>query len=484
VSKLTAGFQSYGEDLVTVTTSASVAIKALDLDGTDDFVLVGDHATLDITSNLSISAWVNCDSQTGNAAIVTKYNSSVGQRSFFLATNTLLPRKLRFAISDDGTSAAGHLLDWRTNNDVLPASGWAHVAFTFASGTPKLYVDAVEITSFNKVADPGITSIYSSSADVIIGSLNAGSAYFWTGEVCNVSIWDTGVLTQADVTALYNSGNNLDPADLTPSGTASLVSSWLWNSSLPLVPGANDVPDNTGSNDGTTQGTMTGGDVVDSGFTDTTIVTASFGIASGFYKDDDAMATALEAAIQVTFPTIDIFKPGVNEHRWLIEDSGAAVFSLAWDSDNARTYMGYLGDLSAASAYYSSSAVGSTWYPLSGCMDPVFGRLASRRTGVDHTGWSRSAVVGRSDDIKVTAWIEQDEASTAFSVLQRFMRGARGTFRLDASNGTTWAWSAAGWDGEMIVALADPSRRLGFSNYISGDWTGVKQIRLHFVRWV
>jgi hypothetical protein len=476
---LTAGYQSYGEDLVTIQTSASVAIKALDLDGTDDQVDVPNHASLQITDDLSYSCWMECGSQAFGDIIAIKYSGTGNQRGWLLRTYAIAggQRKLQILVSDDGTSAAAHFKNWFSTNDVLPASGWAHVVWTFASGTIEAYVNGTKVSAWTKAVDGAITSIHASTADLVMGSS-------WQGEICNVSIWDTGVLTQADVTALYNSGNSLDPADLTPSGTASLVSSWLWNSSLPLVPGANDVPDNTGSNDGTTQGTMTGGDVVDSGFTDTTIVTASFGIASGFYKDDDAMATALEAAIQVTFPTIDIFKPGVNEHRWLIEDSGAAVFSLAWDSDNARTYMGYLGDLSAADAYYSDGAVGSTWYPLSGCMDPVFGRLASRRTGVDHTGWSRSAVVGRSDDIKVTAWIEQDEASAAFSVLQRFMRGARGTFRLDASNGTTWAWSAAGWDGEMIVALADPSRRLGFSNYISGEWTGVKQITLHFVRWV
>jgi len=95
--------------------------------------------------------------------------------------------------------------------------------------------------------------------------------------------------------------------------------------------------------------------------------------------------------------------------------------------------------------------------------------------------------MGRFFGLNIKAWIEQDEADAAFAVLTRFLRGARGTLRIDAANATPWAWSAAGWDGEMIVSLDNPAKNpknLDLGRYITAPWTGIAETPLSFVRWV
>lgn len=207
-------------------------VKAVDLDGVDDHVNCGNDTSLQITNNLSFVVWVECGAQDVGNWLGSKYGGDP-ERGWLLRTYGAVgpgaEKQLQFLISDDGSSDPAHFKNWFTTNQVLPASGWAQIAFTFASGTPKLYVNATEITIFTKAVDGAITSINNAVADFILAiDSNLG----WKGEMCNASIWDTAVLAQADITALYNSGTPIDPRDLAPSGSQRLVASWLWNDKL------------------------------------------------------------------------------------------------------------------------------------------------------------------------------------------------------------------------------------------------------------
>ena len=93
-SKITAGYQSYGEDLMTIDTT--VPIQALELDGTDDHVVIPDSASLDITNTLGLAAWVECGSQGTNDVIWGKYITSTNQRSFLVAIDQTDNRKVRY----------------------------------------------------------------------------------------------------------------------------------------------------------------------------------------------------------------------------------------------------------------------------------------------------------------------------------------------------------------------------------------------------
>jgi hypothetical protein len=207
-------------------------IMALDLDGVDDVVVVPNSDSLEIGDNLSFSGWVDCGAQGTDDYMISKGSA------WILTTLVTYPnssRRLRLITSDDGSFGAGHMNEyWQDNEDLLPASGWAHVGFTFDGGVVKMYINGSEASSTVKLS-PATTIYTSGGGNLIFGH---PSAYGWQGKITNYSIWDTGVLSTDDWTSLYNSGDGLDPSELTPTGSANLVSSWLWNTSLthPTVP--------------------------------------------------------------------------------------------------------------------------------------------------------------------------------------------------------------------------------------------------------
>jgi len=198
---------------------------SLAFDGNGDAVLVTSSSSIEISDNLSYSVWLKCGSQGVDDNIAVKWDT-LG--SFILSVESNNNRRLRIIVSDDGSYDVAHTKDWWTTNDVLTASGWAHVVFTFASGSLKLYVNGTEITAFTKNFDPNITSLYTGNEVLKISTANANA---WTGEMVNISIWDTAVLSQADITALYNSGVPIDPRNLRGS-SANLASAWLWNRNI------------------------------------------------------------------------------------------------------------------------------------------------------------------------------------------------------------------------------------------------------------
>jgi hypothetical protein len=233
-------------------------IKSLAFDGGNDYVNVPDDASLDITNNLSVVAWCECGSQSSGETIIAKYYASTNNRSWILYVGSG-SQKLRCIVSDDGTWHADHTKDYETIANVL-TSGWHQIGFTFASGTLKIYVDGTEITSLTKTLDAvGMTTIKSGSAACILGAHSGFGSSYWTGEICNCSVWSTTCLSPTDISNLYNSGNASDPGTLSTSAT--LVSSWLWNETLTY----DTIPDNTGSNTGT-MANMASGDIVDSPF--------------------------------------------------------------------------------------------------------------------------------------------------------------------------------------------------------------------------
>ena len=238
--------------------------KALDLDGANEYVDCGNPA---ITDNLSVVAEINCDTLGATAwrGIVTDGNDRTTDVAFWLMTNYGSDRNLRLYVSGDGTPDALACKYYRTPVDSLPLTGYASVGFSFYGGTSTLlmYIDGVEVATL-KSQDPNIATIHSPAGPLRIGG-NPGYGGLWDGPITNVSIWDTAVLTPADFLTLHNGGLSMDPADLVPTGGAVLAHSYLWDTELPLVPGANDIPDNTGTNHGTTQN-MEAADVVDSPF--------------------------------------------------------------------------------------------------------------------------------------------------------------------------------------------------------------------------
>lgn len=184
-----------------------VNTKSIALDGVDDYVDCGNDSSLQITGELSLSAWVKVSTSTSGAnAIIAKDN--LGSRCFDL-----------FAIGSAGTP---RLLIWNSNSAYgvnattdIKDNLWHHVVGVFSpSNSLKIYVDGV-LEGTNSTSVP--SSIDNDSVNVTIGGILSSSTIFFSylGNIDEVSLFNTE-LSASDVTTIYNSGVPNDISSLSP----------------------------------------------------------------------------------------------------------------------------------------------------------------------------------------------------------------------------------------------------------------------------
>ena len=165
--------------------------NALEFDGSDDQVLVGDH---DLLSAISISAWINWDAVTVDDGIVSKRTG----------TEVLGNWALRM----DGRSASG-LLEWMvwTGNDAsqkfysttaIGTGAWTHVVLTFdeTTNTAKFYING----TLDNTSTTFTNDLEDTTESIIIGWAGQTSQFF-DGRMDEVRIYDYA-LSQSEVTSL------------------------------------------------------------------------------------------------------------------------------------------------------------------------------------------------------------------------------------------------------------------------------------------
>jgi len=172
---------------------------SLSLDGTDDHIVIADDSSLDQTTALTLSCWAKNDNAGlgSSEALFGKYVTTGNQRSYILEVNS--SEKLIFTASGDGTSSTGT----QTSDSALSTvDSWHHYAITFSSGTCIMYQDGVVVPS---TASSVPSSIYSSSANLNLGSIKDGGDYNWEGNIDEVAIFNTA-LDGDSIRAIWNNG--------------------------------------------------------------------------------------------------------------------------------------------------------------------------------------------------------------------------------------------------------------------------------------
>ncbi len=173
---------------------AQGAGKALNFDGTNDYVDCGNDASLNPTTAITIEAWVKtAESKTariaekgdwdGHGIYQDKWNGWKG------------------AIHIDGGN--GYSIKW--NKGVPTFNQWYHIALTYDGSALRLYVDGVEKNNISPVNG----NLRINSRDFTIGS-NGGAQKFFKGTIDEVCIWNVA-LTEAQIRETMckkiNSGN-------------------------------------------------------------------------------------------------------------------------------------------------------------------------------------------------------------------------------------------------------------------------------------
>jgi hypothetical protein len=179
--------------------------QAMSFDGIDDYVAIPASPSLNIATYnpVTIEAWIKTNAIGGTQRIFTR--GQVGNHGYGLS------------VAATGFLNIGGFAGSNFNGTIPIAAGqWYHVVGVLDGANTKMYV--------NGVADPasGTVNAISGALGAYIGASWSGSAVstFFNGQIDELAVYNKA-LTQAEVTARYNSGN---PAKLT-TGRA-LTSSW------------------------------------------------------------------------------------------------------------------------------------------------------------------------------------------------------------------------------------------------------------------
>lgn len=181
--------------------------------GSDQYLEITDAAQtgLDITNDVSISAWIKLEQLPSTAGesfvIVSKYKWTAGARSYQVHLTTA--DKLVAAYYSPTVKYAQDV-----SNSAIVTGGdvgnWVHIVATIDSSAQdiKLYKNGSLVAS--TLDENGATSILNSAAPFTVGTFFSGyeSTAAFDGGIDELGIWSK-VLTSDEVSDLYNSGSGL-----------------------------------------------------------------------------------------------------------------------------------------------------------------------------------------------------------------------------------------------------------------------------------
>ena len=183
-------------EIVSDTVPAFSNAYSVEFDGGNDYINAGNDSSLNISGDITLSAWVKQRVQNNYGAIFSKRQVG-GSMNYQL-------------IMKNGTGAIGlgHSGgSWFYDSTSLPTGSWYHVAATVSSGTIQLYVNGEEKDSTTGATITGTTQ------DLIIGA-TLGYNYF-DGLMDELAIFSSA-LSSTQIATMYNSGVPASLSSLSP----------------------------------------------------------------------------------------------------------------------------------------------------------------------------------------------------------------------------------------------------------------------------
>jgi len=214
---------------------------ALDFDGTDVYLSLGNISSLSSASAFTLSTWVK--TSTNDKYIYSSYASGITDsiQMYFHSGGSLR------CIVGSGSS----YYQVGTSSTTLADGTWKNFSFVFSGGNyVKIYVDgSEETTSFVSGTNtvPTTTEANAGNTPRIAGYVAGG--YSLNGLVDEVALFNSA-LSASDVTAIYNGGQPADIGsgglNLNPTGWWRMGDGGTWNGSNWSIPDAS-VNSNTGT---------------------------------------------------------------------------------------------------------------------------------------------------------------------------------------------------------------------------------------------
>lgn len=176
-------------------TNSGKYAKALSFGGSNAYLAAGsDVSAFKITSDLSLSAWINLTNISSQHDIICKYTGTASTSAYCLTVNT--SGNLQMLV----TNATGPANVTTTGTKVLSTSTWYHVVSVYNSaGSVTLYVNGLQDTQ-NTTSIP--TTLQNPTTILDVGGENAGSNLM-TGTIDEAKVYNYA-LTTSDIQTDYN----------------------------------------------------------------------------------------------------------------------------------------------------------------------------------------------------------------------------------------------------------------------------------------
>jgi hypothetical protein len=169
---------------------------ALSFDGVNDWVTVADANALDLTTGMTLSAWVRPTAVTGWRTIVMKEAPSSLTYGLYAGDQTGLPSFFLTAGGFDQYQAIN-------GTSSVPLSAWTHIAATFDGATMRLFVNGTQVASM-----PQTVPMTTSNAPLRIGG-NAIWGEYFVGLIDEVHVYNRALSSgeiQTDMNTALSGG--------------------------------------------------------------------------------------------------------------------------------------------------------------------------------------------------------------------------------------------------------------------------------------
>ena len=162
--------------------------KALDFDGSNDYVEIADDDALDISNTISISAWIYPTSIANKDGIISKRTSTENNGDWALRFND--SGTLKWLIWDGGSNGSV------SSSSSISLNTWSHIVITHDNSTnnTKFYINGSLDASATSISK----SISSNSSNVYIGWDGQQGDKLFTGKIDEIRIWNN-IRTQAQI---------------------------------------------------------------------------------------------------------------------------------------------------------------------------------------------------------------------------------------------------------------------------------------------
>jgi glucose/arabinose dehydrogenase len=186
--------------------------KALSFDGANDWVTVADSNSLDLTTGLTLEAWVFPTANGGGSWRNVLIKERSGGEVYNLYANADTNAPVVFVVRSSQPDAP---LDARGTAQI-PLNTWTHLAATYDGGTVRMYVNGTEVGS-----RPGSGTVLTSTGALRIGGNSLWGEYF-SGRIDEVRVYNRALTAseiQADMTTPISDTTPPGISNPQPTGT-------------------------------------------------------------------------------------------------------------------------------------------------------------------------------------------------------------------------------------------------------------------------